>query len=131
MTAVRDIMKTDVLEIEMASTLQEAAQSMREHNVSSVIVTEHGRLVGIMTERDHVVAMADGVDASVAHVRDYMTPNPVSALPDSSIEDATQVMLDKGFRHLPVIDKDQKLVGVVSIRDLARAGIHVPVILKD
>lgn len=131
MTAVREIMMTDVLEMEMASTLQEAAQSMRERSVSSLLVTEHGRLVGIMTERDHVHAVSDGVDASVAHVRDYMTANPVSTLPDASVEDATKVMLEHGFRHLPVIDDDHKLLGVISMRDLARAGIQVPVDLKD
>ncbi|GAC1425556.1 MAG: hypothetical protein NVSMB57_16950 [Actinomycetota bacterium] len=130
MAAIRDIMHTDVLEMEMASTLQEAAHAMRERNVSSLLVTEHGRLVGIVTERDHVVAMSDGVDANVAHVRDYMTSNPVSVLPDASIEEATKVMLEHGFRHLPIIDEDHKLLGVVSMRDLARAGINIPAI-KD
>lgn len=131
MTAIREIMRTDVLDVEMAATLQEAAQSMRERSISSLVVTERDRLVGIMTERDMVAAVADGVDAQVAHVRDYMTSNPVSVTPEASIEEATQNMLEHGFRHLPVVDDDQRLVGMVSIRDLARAGIHIPVPVKE
>lgn len=131
MTAVSDIMRTDVLDVEMAATLQEAAQEMRERNISSLVVTERDRLVGIMTERDMVSAVADGVDATVAHVRDYMTSNPVSIRPDLSVEEATQVMLENGFRHLPVVDDDQRLIGIISIRDLARAGQPITVPLKD
>jgi CBS domain-containing protein len=126
MAAIRDIMRTDVLDVEMAATLQEAAQAMREKKISSLVVTEKDRLVGIMTERDMVAAMADGVDAAVAHVRDYMTQSPTSITPDASVEEATQMMLRHGFRHLPVVGPDQKLVGIVSIRDLARAGMDVP-----
>lgn len=126
MTAIREIMRTDVLEVEMAATLQEAALSMRERKISSLAVTEKDRLVGIMTERDIVTAVADGADSEVAHVRDYMTSNPVSAAADTSIEEATQMMLEHGFRHLPIVDADQRLVGIVSLRDLARAGAKVP-----
>jgi CBS domain-containing protein len=131
MTQLRDIMRTEIVDVEMAATLQEAAHEMVELRSSSLVISEHDRLVGIMTERDMVKAMADGVDATVAHVRDYMTKTPVSALPDTSVEEATQVMLERGFRHLPVVDDDKRLVGIVSIRDLARAGIHVPAVAVE
>ena len=126
MTTIREIMRTDVLEVEMAATLQEAAQSMRERKISSLLVTEKDRLVGIMTERDLVSAVADGADAEVAHVRDYMTTNPVSSVADVTLDEATQVMLENGFRHLPIVDDDQRLIGIISLRDLARAGAKVP-----
>lgn len=126
MATVREIMRTDVLEVEMAATLQEAAQSMRERKISSLVVTEQDRLVGIMTERDIVSAVADGADSEVAHVRDYMTSGPVSALAETSVDEATQMMLEHGFRHLPIVDEDQRLVGIVSLRDLARSGAKVP-----
>lgn len=126
MTQIRDIMRTDVIDVEMSATLQDAAALMREKSISALVVTEHDRLVGIMTERDMVKAMADGVDAPVHNVRDYMTRAPVSAQPEASIEEATQIMLENGFRHLPVVDTDKRLVGIVSIRDLARAGISLP-----
>lgn len=126
MTAIREIMRTDVLEVEMAATLQEAAQAMRERKISSLAVTEKDRLVGIMTERDIVTAVADGAESEVAHVRDYMTTNPVSAGAETKIEEASQIMLEHGFRHLPVVDDDQRLIGIVSLRDLMRAGAKVP-----
>ncbi|HVL90078.1 MAG TPA: CBS domain-containing protein [Actinomycetota bacterium] len=126
MTAIREIMRTDVLEVEMAATLQEAAQAMRERKISSLAVTEKDRLVGIMTERDIVTAVADGADSEVAHVRDYMTNSPVSAGAGTSVEEASQIMLEHGFRHLPVVDDDQRLIGIVSLRDLMRAGVKVP-----
>lgn len=126
MTQIRDIMRTDVIDVEMAATLQDAAALMREKGISALVVTEHDRLVGIMTERDMVKAMADGVDAPVHNVRDYMTRAPVSAQPETSVEEATQIMLEHSFRHLPVVDDDKRLVGIVSIRDLARAGIALP-----
>jgi CBS domain-containing protein len=126
MTQIREIMRTDVIDVEMGATLQEAATIMRDSSISALVVTEHDRLVGIMTERDMVKAMADGVDAPVHNVRDYMTRGPVSTQPETSIEEATQVMLEHSFRHLPVVDHDKRLVGMVSIRDLARAGIKLP-----
>lgn len=129
MTTIREIMRTDVLEVEMAATLQEAAQSMRDRKISSLVVTEQDRLVGIMTERDIVSAVADGADSEVAHVRDYMTSNPISAQAEISLDEATQMMLEHGFRHLPIVDEDQRLVGIISLRDLARAGAKVP--LRD
>lgn len=129
MTTIREIMRTDVLEVEMAATLQEAAQSMRERKISSLVVTEQDRLVGIMTERDIVSAVADGADSEVAHVRDYMTSGPISAQADISLDEATQMMLEHGFRHLPIVDEDQRLVGIISLRDLARGGVKVP--LRD
>lgn len=126
MTTIREIMRTDVLEVEMAATLQEAAQSMRDRKISSLVVTEKDRLVGIMTERDIVSAVADGADSEVAHVRDYMTSGPISAQADISLDEATQMMLEHGFRHLPIVDEDQRLVGIISLRDLARGGAKVP-----
>lgn len=124
---LRDVMTTDVLEVELATTLQEAAQAMRERKASSVVVTEDGYLVGIFTERDVVKAVAEGIDTAISHVRDYMTPTPVAVNPDTTVEEAVQLMLDKGFRHLPVVDGERELKGIVSIRDLARAGIKLPV----
>jgi len=123
---LREIMTTDVLDVEPAATLQEAAQTMRDHKRSSVVVTEDGYLIGILTERDIVKAVAEGIDTELTHVRDYMTPAPIAATPDTTIEEAARTMLEHGFRHLPVVDGDREIKGVVSIRDLARAGIKLP-----
>ena len=123
---LREIMTTDVLDVEPATTLQEAAQAMKERKASSVLVTEDGYLIGIVTERDIVKAVAEGIDTAVSHVRDYMTAAPVAVNPDTSVEEAVQTMPEHGFRHLPIVDGERELKGVVSIRDLARAGIKLP-----
>ena len=123
---LREIMRTDVIDVEPAETLQAAAQEMREGKISSVLVTEDGYLIGILTERDMVKAVAEGIDTENVHVRDYMTPTPVAVNPDTSVEEAVQIMLEHGFRHLPVVDGERELKGVVSIRDLAKAGIKLP-----
>lgn len=123
---LREIMTTDVLDVEPATTLQEAAQAMKERKASSVLVTEDGYLIGIVTERDIVKAVAEGIDTAISHVRDYMTATPVAVNPDTSVEEAVQTMLEHGFRHLPIVDGERELKGVVSIRDLARAGIKLP-----
>lgn len=123
---LREIMTTDVLDVEPAETLQAAAHEMKERKTSSAVITEDGYLVGILTERDIVKAVADGIDTEVTHVRDYMTPAPTAASPDTSVEEAAQIMLEHGFRHLPVVDGERELKGIVSIRDLARAGIKLP-----
>jgi CBS domain-containing protein len=123
---LREVMTTDVLEVELATTLQEACQAMRDRKASSVTVSEDGYLVGILTERDIVKAVAEGIDTTISHVRDYMTRSPVAATPDMSVEEAVQIMIEHGFRHLPVVDGERELKGIVSIRDLARAGIKLP-----
>jgi CBS domain-containing protein len=123
---LKEIMTSDVLDVEPADTLQAAAQSMKEQKRSSVLVTEDGYLIGILTERDMVKAVAEGIDTEVTHVRDYMTPTPIAVNPDTTVEEAVQIMLEHGFRHLPVVDGERELKGVVSIRDLARAGIKLP-----
>ena len=124
---LKEIMRSDVIDVEPAATLQEAAAAMKEGKISSVLVTEDGYLIGILTERDMVKAVAEGIDTEITHVRDYMTSAPIAATPETSVEEAVQTMLEHGFRHLPIVDGDaRELKGVVSIRDLARVGIKVP-----
>jgi CBS domain-containing protein len=123
---LKEIMRVDVIDVEPAATLQEAAQAMKEGKISSVLVTEDGYLIGILTERDMVKAVAEGIDTEIVHVRDYMTSTPVAVNPDTTVEEGVQIMLEHGFRHLPVVDGERELKGVVSIRDLARAGIKLP-----
>jgi CBS domain-containing protein len=123
---LKEIMRVDVIDVEPAATLQEAAQKMKEEKISSVLVTEDGYLIGILTERDMVKAVAEGIDTELVHVRDYMTSAPVAVNPDTTVEEAAKIMFEAGFRHLPVVDGERELKGVVSIRDLARAGIKLP-----
>ena len=74
-----------------------------------------GRLIGVLTERDMLRAMAARMHTSVARVRQWMTSDPITASSDMALDDAAKVMLDNGFRHLPVMEGDTVL-GVVSLR---------------
>ena len=96
-------------------TLGEVAERMRADNVGAVVVKDHGRLIGILTERDMLRAMAARVHTSDARVRQWMTDDPITAPPDTTVEDAAEVMLSHGFRHLPVVD-GSAVLGVVSLR---------------
>ncbi len=98
-------------------TLVDAAGRMHCYQIGALPVYQQHRLVGIVTERDLVAALAEGADPAVATVADYMTDQPVTVAPDDDLEVAARRMADLGVRHLPVVDGTQ-LVGVLSIRDL-------------
>jgi CBS domain-containing protein len=79
-------------------------------------------LTGILTERDVLRAAASGSDLTNSPVSAWMTMDPEQASPDTTVEDALQLMLLHGFRHLPVLE-DREVCGVVSLRDLAASRI--------
>jgi CBS domain-containing protein len=117
---VADLMVRNVLTVEPSDTIGEAAEKMDAANVGAVVVVEDMvRIVGIVTERDLMRAVAARARAAEARVRQWMTPNPVTIEPETSIEDAAQVMFDNNFRHLPVV-KDGRPLGIVSLRLLSR-----------
>jgi CBS domain-containing protein len=120
MVAVAEIMAGAVLTVEPATTLVEAAARMHERRVGAVVVVEGARLVGILTERDVLRAVATGgVEGPVA---DAMTRGPETIGPDETASQAAALMIHGGFRHLPVVDGDD-VVGMVSIRDLVRVSV--------
>jgi CBS domain-containing protein len=110
-----DVVKPNFLTVAPEDTLGEVAEQMTRQNVGAVIVKDYGRLIGILTERDMLRAMAARVHTSDARVRLWMTADPVTASADMDLDEAAQVMLDNGFRHLPVVD-GVKVLGVVSLR---------------
>jgi CBS domain-containing protein len=117
---VADLMVRNVLTVEPSDTIGEAAEKMDAANVGAVVVVEDMvRIVGIVTERDLMRAVAARARAAEARVRQWMTPNPVTIEPETSIEEAAQVMFDNNFRHLPVV-KDGRPLGIVSLRLLSR-----------
>ena len=119
MTTIRELMTGDVLTVAPEDTIGETAQKMVERRVSSAVVSDYGTLIGIVTERDLTRAVAGRVHTSEARVREWMTSDPITLGPDASPEDAAKVMLDNGFRHVPIVE-DDRAVGIVSIRDVAR-----------
>ena len=111
-------MTRDVLSVDPSDTIGEAAQKMTERGVGSVVVSDYGRMIGILTERDVMRAVAGRVHSSEARVREWMTPDPVTMTEDASVEEAGQTMINRGFRHIPVV-AGERAIGIVSIRDVA------------
>jgi len=101
---------------ERATLLTEAAESMVRRRVGAILVLEETRLVGILTERDVLRAVATGYPAD-ARAEQWMTSNPETVGPSEQLELAAVLMHHGGFRHLPV-EEDGRLVGVLSLRDL-------------
>lgn len=125
MPSLREVMAKDPVAVGPDATVAAAAATMVRHRVGSLLVEEDDEVVGIVTERD--VLRAAGTEGNLlsTRVRDWMTREPTTAAADTDLEDAAAVMLDGGFRHLPVIDGDD-VVGIVSLRSLfsAQVGVH-------
>ncbi|MEY2418896.1 MAG: citrate synthase [Actinomycetota bacterium] len=98
-------------------SLSAAASRMREHSIGSVVVVEHSRPVGILTERDLLRAAAASADPSGATVGDWMARNPDTVDADASIDEAWHQLADRGYRHIPVTVGDE-LKGIISMRDI-------------
>lgn len=122
---LRDLMNTRVATTTPGTPVSQAAAAMVEANVGSAVVMQGRFLAGILTERDVLRAAASGQDLSASSVSAWMTPDPHSASPDTSIEEAAQIMLLHGFRHLPIVEK-RAVCGVVSLRDLFASRIRRP-----
>src|ERR671936_1572263 len=119
MATVADVMKKEVLTVAPEDSIGDAAEKMTTADVGAVVVSDFGRVIGILTERDLMRAVARRTHSSIARVREWMTSDPVTAPPDMDAREAARTMLEHGFRHLPVVD-DEMPVGIVSLRDIAR-----------
>ncbi len=119
MKTVGELMTSDVLTVAPEDTIGETAEKMVEMGVSSAVVSDYGRLIGIVTERDLTRAVAGRVHTSEARVREWMTPDPLTLTKDASPAEAARIMLERRFRHIPIVE-DEHTIGIVSIRDVAR-----------
>jgi CBS domain-containing protein len=122
MISLGEVMAPAVVSVAPEDTLGEAAQKMVDEGVGSAVVLDHGRLIGILTERDLLNAVAGRVHSSEARVREWMTEDPVTASSSTSAEEAVRTMLERGFRHLPVVEEG-RTVGVVSLREVVRRSV--------
>jgi len=98
-------------------TLSDAAESMADNDVDYVIIIDNREIVGILTERDIVLAVAEGVDLGAALVEEWMSEAPDTVKPDVTVTEAVSWLLETGYRHLPVV-ADGELLGVVTVSDL-------------
>jgi CBS domain-containing protein len=117
---VEEIMTADVPAVDPAASIGEAAEKMIEAGVGAVVVLEDmARLVGIVTERDLMRAVAQRARAAEARVRQWMTETVITIEPETTVQDAAKLMFERNFRHLPVV-KEGRLLGIVSLRRLSR-----------
>jgi CBS domain-containing protein len=127
---INRIMTEYVEVITLETSIQEAAEQMRSLDVGVLPVCDGDRLVGILTDRDLAVrAVADGRDPKSTPIEEIMTRQVVYCFEDQDIEEAERVMEKNQIRRLPVLDRDKRIVGIVSLGDLAvkndenRAGV--------
>jgi len=116
---VRDVMTRDPVTVRPDDTVWDAVVKMDELGIGALpVVDDEGRLVGIFTERDllrRVVAKRRDPERTL--IREVMTPDPVYATPDDTLEDAKRLMARVKSRHLPIVEGG-RLVGIISIRDI-------------
>jgi CBS domain-containing protein len=114
----RKVMSRTLLTAAPEDPLKEVAERMVSRDVGAALVTEGEKLVGIVTERDVLRAVARGIDEGT-RISELMTPDPETMEPDESTQHAAVLMIHGGFRHLPIVEGDE-VVGMLSIRDLMR-----------
>jgi CBS domain-containing protein len=121
---LNDIFTRNVITAAPQDTLASVAASMQEHNVGTVVIVEDERPVGIVTDRDLAMALgAQGVSPR-AQVQKVMTPHVLAIPEDTGIYAATTFMREGEVRRLPIVDKDDRLVGIVSLDDLLRVLVR-------
>ena len=118
-TVFQSIAKNHVLSLAPQASVREAACVMTRANCGSVLIMEPpDRLLGIVTERDLMNrVLAKAADPEKTTVREVMTPNPICVPPETAVSDAVLTMLERGFRHLPIVAPGNRILGVFSIRD--------------
>jgi len=118
---VAEIMQTELVAVEPATTVRHAALVMTEHEVGACLVMQGPRLVGIFTERDLLRAFAEGTDVRERSVAQLMTRDVAVAPPDADVAWAADTMKRLHARHLPIAE-DGNVVGIISLRDLYAAA---------
>jgi CBS domain-containing protein len=117
---VKDVMTHEVECVGPQATLQEAAARMKSLDVGPIPVCEADRVIGILTDRDIVVrAVAEGRDARTTPVQDVMTRDLVCAHEDDDVKDAARLMKEHQVRRVIVLTRDNRLAGIVSMKDIA------------
>jgi len=120
---IQDVMTADVSFVGPDTPILEIARKMRDGGIGSTPVIENDRLAGFVTDRDIVVrVIAEGGDARTKTARDAMSPGILYCYADDSVEAVLENMGGQQIRRLPVVDRDKRLVGVVSLGDLALSG---------
>ncbi len=117
---VRDVMTANPVTVESGETVTELARRMREADAGAIVVLDNGRVTGIATDRDIAVrVVAEGRDGDSTRVADMVSSDDLATVaPDTSLEQAVQIMRTKAVRRLPVIEGD-RAIGILSLGDLS------------
>lgn len=122
---VREVMTKKIELVNPTTTLADAARKMREDDVGALPVGQGDDLVGMITDRDITIrAIAEGKDPTAATVRDAMSNEVLYCFEDQSTEEVAANMGRRQIRRLPVVNRDKRLVGIVSLGDLSAGGAN-------
>ncbi|MEN9865421.1 MAG: hypothetical protein RL748_1011 [Pseudomonadota bacterium] len=132
-TVFQSITQRHLVSLQPHATIWEAACVMTRANCGSVLIMDTiGTLLGIVTERDLMTrVLAKGLDAKTTTVNDVMTPNPQCVGPDTKVAEAVVIMIERGFRHLPIVSPANKILGVFSVRDALPREIGTAVSIAE
>jgi CBS domain-containing protein len=132
-TVFQSMSKRHVLSLAPNATVHEAACVMTRANCGSVLIIDvGGPLLGIVTERDLMTrVLAKALDPSATTVAQVMTRNPRCVPPQMKVADAVLIMIERGFRHLPIVDQNEKILGVFSVRDALPREVNTAVSLAE
>jgi CBS domain-containing protein len=119
---IEEIMNKEVATAKPDDQLVVAAKTMLERKIGCVVVVERERIVGIVTESDLVKCAASGHDPNRTLVKDIMRSPAVTCTPQAPVEEAYAHMRKNNIRHLPIVDKDGAVVGIVTMKDLISFG---------
>lgn len=115
---LNDLFTRKVVTAGPEDSLASVARKMKEHNIGSVVITEWERPVGILTDRDIALALGADGRSRQSPAREVMTPHVVAVPEDTGIFTATKYIRECGVRRLPVVDREDHVVGLVSVDDL-------------
>src|SRR5436853_2129530 len=120
---IRDVMTPDPVCVSQQDSIREVARIMAREDTGVVPVVDGKKIIGMITDRDIVVRLvAEGKDPANAHVNEAMTKNVRAVKEDDSINDALNVMSSAQVRRVPVVNDQNEIVGIVSMKDLAESG---------
>ena len=117
---IKDVMTHDVSFVTPDTPVTEIARRMRDDDIGSVPVAENDRMIGIVTDRDIVVRCVASGSLEGATARTTMSPRVLYCYEDQSVNEILENMAEQQVRRMPVVDRDKRLVGVVSIGDLSQ-----------
>jgi CBS domain-containing protein len=132
-TVFQSMSQRHVISVGPNASLYDAACVMTRANCGSVLVIDSGStLLGIVTERDLMTrVMAKGLDPATTHCAAVMTRGPRIVPPETKVADAVLIMIERGFRHLPVVSHEGKILGVFSVRDALPREVNAAVSLAE